>query len=127
MPNIQDREFNNPKNSLSNLDNKQEDDSTLPILIINDVLKAPIRFNIIFLLYNYDHLGFTSLQKLLNLTAGNLDHHLKKLIEKQWIKDFIIFSPRPLKILKITKYGKVKFDDYIQNLKKIIKSLPERE
>ncbi len=68
---------------------------SLPLLVLNDLLKIPLRFNVMLLLYTYDRLGFTRMQKLLQSTPGNLDHHLKKLIEAGWITDSIVFSPAP--------------------------------
>ena len=100
-----------------------KDDPPLPLLVLNDLLKVPLRFNVMFLLYTYDRLGFTRLQKLLHSTPGNLDHHLKKLIKEGWIADAIVFSPRPLKIFKITQRGKDEFSDYVQHLQKVIKNL----
>ena len=61
--------------------NTTDESSTIPLLAVHDLLKVPLRFNIMFLLYNYDKLGFTQMQKLLHTTPGNLDHHLKKLKE----------------------------------------------
>lgn len=96
---------------------------SLPLLVINDLLKVPLRFNIMFLLYNYERMGFTRLQKLLHTTPGNLDHHTKKLIDARWIVDTIVFSPRPLKVFKITQEGKAEFSEYVHQLQKIIKTL----
>lgn len=113
----------NTENLESEVDNELVDDSKLPLLVLSDVLKAPLRFNIMFLLYNYDSLGFTRLQKLLHSTSGNLDHHLKKLIDTKWIKDTIFFSPRPLKVFKITELGKERFGEHVKNMQKIVEIL----
>lgn len=102
-----------------------EEGAALPLLVLNDLLKVPVRFNIMFLLYTYDRVGFTRLQRLLHSTPGNLDHHLKKLIEAGWIADTIVFSPRPLKLFKITPSGRMEFNDYVQHLHKIIQTLPQ--
>ena len=110
------------KADTTNIIHKPDDEPALPLLVLNDLLKVPLRFNVMFLLYSYDRLGFTRLQKLLHSTPGNLDHHLKKLIAAGWVVDTIIFSPRPLKIFKITQSGKDEFSDYVQHLQKIIKN-----
>ena len=76
-----------------------------------------------FLLYNYEKLGFLALQRILKITPGNLDHHLKKLLKINWIKDKIQFSPRPLKIFEITKTGLKAFKKEIKRLKEILDKL----
>ena len=87
------------------------------------LLKAPQRFNIMFLLYNYNRLGFLALQRILRTTPGNLDHHVKKLIESEWVKDRINFSPRPLKIFEITNKGIRAFKQEIKKMKGILDNL----
>ncbi|UYP46095.1 hypothetical protein NEF87_002380 [Candidatus Lokiarchaeum ossiferum] len=104
---------------------EQEIPPPLPLFTPNELLKVPLRFNIMFLLFNYSQMGFTELKKLLKCTPGNLDHHLKKLILAGWIEDRITFSPRPLKILRITPKGQEKFSFQIQQLKKIIRNNKE--
>ncbi|MHA1776476.1 MAG: transcriptional regulator [Promethearchaeota archaeon] len=111
------------KNVSEQTSSNSDEGNSLPLLVLNDLLKVPIRFNIMFLLYTYERLGFTRLQHLLKCSPGNLNHHLIKLIEAGWIADTIVFSPRPLKIFKITPEGKDEFSDYVQHLQKIIKNL----
>ena len=48
------------------------------------------RFTIMLLLYLHKKAGFTQLQKLLGLTPGNLDYHIRKLEEIGLLK-LIIF------------------------------------
>ncbi len=98
----------------------------LPFLEINDILKVPLRFNIMFLLYNYNHLGFTRLQTFLKSTAGNLDYHLKILKKAGWIIDKVHFSPRPLKFFFITSLGDKGFGQYISRLQDILNSVKKR-
>ncbi|UYP48475.1 hypothetical protein NEF87_004760 [Candidatus Lokiarchaeum ossiferum] len=76
-----------------------------------------------FLLYNYDRLGFTKMQKLLKTTSGNLDHHLKILKNEGWVNDFIYFSPRPLKMVKITSNGGEKLEIYLREIENILNSV----
>ena len=103
----------------TNLDEK----TSLPLLAVHDLMKVPLRFNIMFLLYNYDKLGFTRMQKLLHTTPGNLDHHLKKLKEAGWVTDSVFFSPRPLKIFQITPFGADEFDLQIRKFKRVLRNL----
>ncbi|MHA1672211.1 MAG: transcriptional regulator [Promethearchaeota archaeon] len=97
--------------------------SSFPLLSMHELLKVPLRFNIMFLLYNYERLGFTRMQKVLNTTPGNLDHHLKKLKEAGWISDSVFFSPRPLKIFQITPFGAGEFDIQIAQFKRVVRKL----
>jgi DNA-binding MarR family transcriptional regulator len=94
-----------------------------PLLPKDPLMNDSVRFNIVYLLYNFESLGFTPLQKVLKITSGNLDHHLKKLLAAGVVNDSIRFSPRPLKILRLTPKGKKMFNDHIKNLKQMIDPL----
>ena len=105
---------------------KREDQAakkSLPLLPKNSLMNDSIRFNILYLLYNFDTLGFSTLWKVLKITSGNLDHHLKKLLAAKTIAESIRFSPRPLKMFKITSEGTIIFQNHIKNLKKMIDPL----
>ena len=116
---------NSTKVSTKNNQSGEESDelSSLPLLTVHDLLKVPLRFNIMFLLYNYNKLGFTRMQKLLHTTPGNLDHHLKKLKEAGWVTDSVFFSPRPLKIFQITPFGADEFELQITQFKRVLRKL----
>ncbi|MHA1520835.1 MAG: transcriptional regulator [Promethearchaeota archaeon] len=103
------------------LEEENQDSTNLPLFQPNDLLKVPLRFNIMFLLFNYRQMGFTELRKLLKCTPGNLDHHLKKLLAAGWIEDRIGFSPRPLKFLRITSLGQENINTQIQQLKTLLR------
>lgn len=82
---------------------------------------ASVRFTIMLILYTHERIEFSKLQKLLKLTSGNLDHHLKKLQDANLIKSRKeIFPERPLTAIRITELGKRKFKEYISNLKNIL-------
>ena len=110
------------ESDLGSLEEKNRDSTNLPLFQPNDLLKVPLRFNIMFLLFNYRQMGFTELRKLLKCTPGNLDHHLKKLLAAGWIEDRIGFSPRPLKFLRITSLGQEKINTQIQQLKNLLRN-----
>ncbi|MHA1611485.1 MAG: transcriptional regulator [Promethearchaeota archaeon] len=103
------------------LEEENQDSTNLPLFQPNDLLKVPLRFNIMFLLFNYRQMGFTELRKLLKCTPGNLDHHLKKLLAAGWIEDRIGFSPRPLKFLRITSLGQENTNTQIQQLNTLLR------
>ncbi len=89
----------------------------------SEMLMVPYRFKIMFLLYNYDRMNFTKMQKLLSITSGNLQYHLKKLQDANWVKEQIALSPRLLKFYSITPLGEEHFEIQIQDFKKIINSI----
>ena len=61
--------------------------------------------------------GFTTLRKLLKITAGNMDHHTKTLETAGFLKKFKTFSFRqPITVLKITNSGKKAFRTYADQL-----------
>ncbi len=110
------------ENNQETLEKENKDSSNLPLFQPNDLLKVPLRFNIMFLLFNYNQMGFTELHKLLKCTPGNLDHHLKKLLAAGWIQDRVAFSPRPLKFLRITPLGQENIRSQIQQLKTLLRN-----
>jgi len=129
-PNNRDKQENlaegknkSTSNSNDHPTEESEELPSLPLLSLHNLLKVPLRFNIMFLLYNYERLGFTRMQKLLRTTPGNLDHHLKKLKEAGWIADSVFFSPRPLKTYHITPIGTDEFEFQISQLKRVLRHL----
>jgi len=75
------------------------------------------------LLYFHQKVGFTELQKLLELTPGNLGHHIRKLEETGFVKTRWMLSWRPLKRIEITKEGAQKFREYAIRLKELLESI----
>ena len=112
------KESDNDKNIFDN-----ESEISDSLLESNSLLNSSVRFNIMFLLFNYERLGFLALQRILRTTPGNLDHHMKKLIESEWVLDRINFSPRPLKIYVITEKGIKAFKQETKKMKELLDSL----
>jgi DNA-binding MarR family transcriptional regulator len=77
------------------------------------------------LLFNHKKINFTELQKLLRLTPGNLDHHLKKLETAKYVRTYKKLSSlrRPLTIVEITPQGKTAFEDYIASLREVLNKI----
>lgn len=87
----------------------------------NHLLTSPVRFPIMLILYTNKKVRFGELQTLLHLTAGNLDHHLKKLEETNYIiRKKELFPKRSYTIIMITKVGENSFRDYSQKLRDVI-------
>jgi DNA-binding MarR family transcriptional regulator len=93
------------------------------ILEKDEIILVPHRFNIMLLLYSEGEIGFTVLQKILQLTPGNLDHHIKKLKEKGWLRDKMIYSYRPLTVIEITDQGREAFYTHANRLKQVLKGI----
>jgi DNA-binding MarR family transcriptional regulator len=104
---------------------KQDNDiaSYHTILRKNDEIAGQPRFSIMFLLYLHKGVGFTELQRLLELTPGNLDHHLKKLKKMGYISMRKAISWRPLTIVEITEEGINIFKNYVTALRTILQSI----
>lgn len=95
----------------------------LDILEKGDIFAAPPRLTIMLLLYLHRKAGFTEVQKLLQLTPGNLDHHIRKLKQAGYVKTRKAFSWRPLTVVEITKEGAQAFRDYAVKLRKLLEAV----
>ena len=93
------------------------------ILDKGGIFSAQQRFTIMLLLYLHKRAGFTELQKLLQLTPGNLDHHVRKLEEAGFVKTRHVLDWRPLKVIEISKAGAQAFRDYALNLRQLLEQV----
>jgi DNA-binding MarR family transcriptional regulator len=90
--------------------------------IRNEGILAPsVQVAIMLLLYTHEKAQFTTLQKLLGLTPGNLNHHLNRLEQAGFVeRSKRLFSARPSTVLSITSKGKNAFRRYISHFKKVL-------
>ena len=79
-----------------------------------------------YLLFLKRRIGFIELKQLLNLTPGNLDHHLRKLEESGLVQSRRVLSWKPLVVVEITTSGTKTFRDYIFKLKGLLESIPDQ-
>jgi DNA-binding MarR family transcriptional regulator len=87
----------------------------------NHLFTSPVRFPIMLILYTNKKVCFGELQTLLHLTAGNLDHHLKKLEETNYIiRKKELFPRRSHTIIMITEVGENAFRAYSQKLRDVL-------
>ena len=93
------------------------------IILKKEVFSNQPCFTIMFLIYLNKEIGFTELRYLLNLTPGNLDHHIRKLENAGYVKTKKKISWRPLNIIEITQKGSVAFKNYVVTLKKMLKTI----
>ncbi|MFW9995524.1 MAG: transcriptional regulator [Candidatus Odinarchaeota archaeon] len=87
------------------------------VLRKNKAVSEPHRFMIMLVLLLNGEIEFTKLQRLLSLTPGNLDHHIRKLINTGHVTKEKIYSCRLLTIITITSKGMEAFINYSRMLK----------
>lgn len=95
----------------------------LEFLEKGELFSAPTRLTIMLLLFLHRKLGFTEAQKLLQLTPGNLDHHIRKLKQAGFVITRKAFSWRPLTVIEITNEGVQAFRDYAVKLRKLLEAV----
>ena len=90
---------------------------------ISGIFSEPHRLTIMLILYLHKRVKFKNMQKLLQITPGNLDHHVRKLEQDGYVKTRYVFSWRPLVAIEITKKGAKAFRDYAIRLRKLLEKV----
>ena len=88
---------------------------------IDEVIHQPIRTRIIAHLVNTQECDYSTLKKTLELSDGHMTTHMRVLLKNEYVemkKEFV--KNKPKTTYSITKKGKQKFKEYIENLKQII-------
>jgi DNA-binding MarR family transcriptional regulator len=79
------------------------------------------RFAIMLILYGNETVRIKDLTGILNLTIGNLDHHLRILEKEELVKKNLkIFPKRLYSSVIITEKGKISFERYTKTLKHLL-------
>jgi DNA-binding PadR family transcriptional regulator len=89
---------------------------------LDDIIHSRIRLAVMSLLIGLEEAEFNFLKEKVNATDGNLSVHLKKLEDAGYIsvkKEFINRKPRTMYAL--TQSGRKAFEDYLEQLEKMIK------
>ncbi len=69
-----------------------------------------------------DHLTFTKLQQLLDMTAGNLSTHLRKLEDARYVAVEKTFEGRsPVTYVALSKQGRRAFETYTESLEALLR------
>ncbi|MFX1533199.1 MAG: transcriptional regulator [Promethearchaeota archaeon] len=89
----------------------------------DQLFSTPQRLTIMLLLYLHKKAGFTELRKLLQLTPGNLDHHIRKLKDAGYVKTRYVVVNRPLSVIEITREGAEAFKNYAVKLRALLDSV----
>ena len=93
-----------------------------------NILGPSIPLSIMLLLYTHKRVKFMVLQKLLEATPGNLDYHLKKLVQADYVEiSKQLFLRRPLTIITITEKGKSAFREYVEQFQEILDQVESEE
>jgi DNA-binding MarR family transcriptional regulator len=101
----------------------EDEAGPLEIFEKRSIFSAQQRFTIMLLLYLHKKAGFTELQRLLQLTPGNLDHHVRRLEEAGYVKTRHVLDWRPLKVIEITRAGAMAFKEYAINLRQLLEQI----
>jgi len=87
---------------------------------LDPVIHAPARLRVVATLAALDagdELSFPKLQKLLDMTAGNLSTHLRKLEDAGYVRVTKTHEGRtPATYLALTQHGRRAFEDYQEAL-----------
>jgi DNA-binding MarR family transcriptional regulator len=72
-----------------------------------------------------DQISFPRLQKLLDMTSGNLSTHLRKLEDAGYVESTKTFEGRtPATYLALTPTGRAAFDTYTRTLRSLLGEKP---
>jgi len=105
---------------------KRKEQLTNNISEINKLIHEPARLMISIYLYVVESADFTFLIRQTGLTWGNLSTHITKLENAGYIEVNKVFKgKKPNTMLKLTKSGRMAFDNYRKNMKQLFEDLPE--
>ncbi|CAM3752073.1 transcriptional regulator [Isoptericola cucumis] len=92
---------------------------------LDAVIHAPARLRVVATLATLgadDEITFPRLQQLLDMTAGNLSTHLRKLEDAGYVRQSKTHAGRkPVTYLALTPQGRRAFEDYTQALTGLLK------
>ena len=94
--------------------------------LLDPILHQTVRTQIVAYLVGRGEATFTDLKRVLEISDGNLESHLKKLTEVAYVvsrKDSS--NPRQQTIYTLTKTGQVALRRYTENLQRLLNLTPE--
>jgi DNA-binding MarR family transcriptional regulator len=95
---------------------------------LDPVIHAQARLRIMAALSTFDadeSIAFPRLQELLDMTAGNLSTHLRKLEDASYVDITKTHKGRtPITYLGLSKKGRRAFEDYMDNLRTLLGEQP---
>ena len=94
---------------------------------LDPVIHAQARLRVVSslsMLREGDKIAFTRLQEILKMTAGNLSVHLRKLEDAGYVEVTKTHHGRtPATLVKLTRRGRLAFEDYTAALKALLNPL----
>ena len=85
------------------------------------VLHQPLRTRIVAYLYSREEATFTELKKLLDVTDGNLEAHIKKLRAAEYVITHKVKGKgRAQTFYQLTELGKKSFKQYVKHLQHLL-------
>ena len=97
-----------------------------PADLLDPILHQTVRTQIVAYLVGRGEATFSDLKRVLEISDGNLESHLKKLTEVAYVvsrKD--TSNPRQQTIYTLTKTGRVALQRYTENLQRLLNLTPE--
>lgn len=99
---------------------------TVPVPELDPVIHAQARLRVVAALSTLpdgDRLAFPRLQELLDMTAGNLSTHLRKLEEPGYVTIVKTHQGRmPVTFVALTTRGRAAFEQYTEDLRALLSS-----
>ncbi len=86
----------------------------------HEVLGNPVRLGIMLYLLSRGRAVFSEIQKVLDLTPGNLDSHLKTLEKAGMVRIRKVIAGRPRTAVEITEKGVDAVREYVDRLKEVL-------
>ena len=108
-----------------NSSEKIEKDSLKEIIDLKDaVIHTPVRLALLIFLLPRMNASFPEIQSALQLTAGNLSSHIKKLESFGLINvDKMFIENKPTTMIQITPLGSKTINDYATTLQNILNNI----
>jgi len=95
------------------------------ILPSDKIFTTSIRLTIMLILFSHKKILLNELKSILELTSGNLDHHLRKLETAGYVRTRkSLFPTRLLTIVEITTEGFDAFKEYLSKMKEVLNQIP---
>ncbi|AEC52373.1 hypothetical protein PNA2_1457 [Pyrococcus sp. NA2] len=87
------------------------------------ILGSPVRLGIMIFLLPRRRALFSEIQRVLDLTPGNLDSHLRALQREGFVKVYKVIADRPRTMIEITEKGSRETMKFLRTLKEIIERI----
>ncbi|HEX4226966.1 MAG TPA: transcriptional regulator [Pseudonocardiaceae bacterium] len=104
-------------------------DATPPLPELDAVIHAQARLRVTVALAGLcqgDRIPFPQLQKMLDMTAGNLSTHLRKLEDAEYVEITKTHQRRtPVTYVALTQHGRRAFEEYTANLHALLSTVDE--